>query len=369
MTPLSPILGGYFDVTAGISTILPIDCMNTRRSFLRSISAIVAGSYALGGCRKQEGISARYVGLPEGGYLSDLMIETRVAGAEVFAEGPAVDRNGIVYFTNIPASQILTWNPSARQLSVFRENSFKANGLLFDAQGRLLVCEGSTGRVTRTDIQTGQIEILADNYQGNPLEPVNDLTIDGQERIYFTSRPSGEVPERRGVYVNAVYRIDLDNSVHQLLREPNVEMPNGIVVSHDESRLFLVEAHGDAGRARHIKSFDLASDGAISDAQILIDFSPGRSGDGMCIDEQGNLYVAAGLHNLRGTSETLDTRPGIHVFSPEGELLDYLETPEDTVTNCTFGGEDLRTLYITAGSLLLSARSTIPGHSRYRPGL
>jgi gluconolactonase len=87
----------------------------------------------------------------------------------------------------------------------------------------------------------------------------------------------------------------------------------------------------------------------------------------MAIDAEGNLHVAAGLHATRKTSETLDTRPGIHVLSPSGELLDFLETPEDTLTNCRFGGEDLKTLYITCGTLLLSARSSIAGKSTYRP--
>ncbi|MCH8960988.1 MAG: SMP-30/gluconolactonase/LRE family protein, partial [Bacteroidetes bacterium] len=79
--------------------------------------------------------------------------------------------------------------------------------------------------------------------------------------------------------------------------------------------------------------------------RTLIDFYPGRSGDGMCIDAEGDLYVAAGLHHRRGTSETRDTRPGIHMISPAGELLAFRQTPEDTITNCTFGGEDLQTLY------------------------
>jgi gluconolactonase len=100
---------------------------------------------------------------------------------------------------------------------------------------------------------------------------------------------------------------------------------------------------------------------------VLIDFYPGRSGDGMCIDEEGNLYVAAGLHKTRNTSETLDTKPGIHVISPEGKLLAYRETPEDTITNCTFGGEDLKTLYVTCGSLWLSIPTKIAGKASYKP--
>ena len=87
----------------------------------------------------------------------------------------------------------------------------------------------------------------------------------------------------------------------------------------------------------------------------------------MAIDADGNLYVAAGLHRRRGTSETLDTKPGIHVISPQGKRLAYIETPEDTITNCTFGGDDLKTLYIACGKKLLSVRTEIPGKSSYRP--
>jgi gluconolactonase len=99
----------------------------------------------------------------------------------------------------------------------------------------------------------------------------------------------------------------------------------------------------------------------VANGRVLIDFYPGRSGDGLCVDEKGNLYVAAGLHKTRQTSETLDTRPGIHVISPEGQLLAFRETPEDTLTNCTFGGPDRRTLYVTCGRKLLAIRTAIPG--------
>ena len=99
----------------------------------------------------------------------------------------------------------------------------------------------------------------------------------------------------------------------------------------------------------------------MANERKLYDFYPGRSGDGMSLDEQGNLYVAAGLHRRRGNSETLDTRPGIHVISPEGKLLAFIETPEDTITNCTFGGPDRRTLYIACGKQLLSVLTKVPG--------
>ncbi len=327
---------------------------STRRAFVKSAafgSVAIILTQTCSGCTEDTPANP-YANLQSDNYLGDISIETRVTGEEVFLEGPAVGPGGRVYFTNVPASEILTWNPATQELAVFRQNTQLTNGLLFDANGHLLACEGGAGRVTRTNLETGEVTVLADNFEGNPLEAPNDVAVDAQGRIYFSSRPG---PAPSAGYTNAVYRVDPDGSIHQLLREPAVHMPNGVVVSPDNQHLYLIEAHADADRYRHLKVFDLSEDGSIANGRVLYDFYPGRSGDGMCIDKNGNLFVAAGLHQTRGTSETLDTRPGIHVISPEGKLLAYRETPEDTVTNCSFGGEDNKTLYITCGSLLLSA--------------
>ena len=113
-----------------------------------------------------------------------------------------------------------------------------------------------------------------------------------------------------------------------------------------------------------IRAYDLAEDGSVSNMRVFHDFYPGRSGDGMTIDSEGNLYVAAGLNRLRGTSETLDTVAGVHVFSPDGELLEHIPIPEDTITNAAFGGDDLRTLYVTAGKTLFRIQTDITGTRR-----
>ena len=281
----------------------------------------------------------------------------------MFTEGPCCDRAGHVFFTNTAVSKILKWD--GRALSVFREDQNAANGLLFDRQGRLVACEGGSGRVTRTDLQTGKISVLVDQYNGHPLGAPNDLCFDNQGRIYFTSRMA--LTDTAAKNVHAVYRIDPDGRVVRVLHAPDIHMPNGIVTSPDDKTLYLIEADGRVDRNRCILAYDLSADGTPSNARRLIDFYPGRSGDGMAIDAEGNLYVAAGLHKTRGSSETLDTRPGIHVLSPQGKLLAFVQTPEDTLTNCRFGGADLKTLYITCGSLLMSLSTTIPGKPSYRP--
>jgi gluconolactonase len=336
----------------------------SRRAFLKRAACSIA---ALGAPQMNAArLPDPYAGLRSDAYFDGAVrVETALEHAGAFMEGPAVDGAGRVFFSDVPGSKIYVWDAGARQRTVFREDSRHANGLLFDAAGRLLACEGGAGRITRTDMHTGAIEVLADAFAGRPLQAPNDLALDGPGRVYFSSRAgTAAAPDSNP---KAVYRLDPSGRLVQLLREPDVDMPNGLVTAPDDRTLYLIESHPEEGRRRSLWAYDLNDAGTLSRPRRLYDFYPGRSGDGMCVDATGNLYVAAGLHRLRGTSETLDTRPGIHVFTPEGMLVAFARTPEDTVTNCTFGGADLRTLYITCGRLLLSVRTRIPGKATYRP--
>jgi gluconolactonase len=286
-----------------------------------------------------------------------------VATTVAFTEGPTVDREGNVYFTEIINQRILKLSV-AGVLSTYRENSNAANGLLIDPQGRLIACEGAaferpgvrvkgTPRVTRTDLATGQMEVLADSFEGRPLVGPNDVTIDGKGRLYFT--------ELNGA---AVYRIDGPGKLARILAAPDVRSPNGIQISPDDRKLYLVEANQAQGGPRLIRSYDLQADGTVRTMRVHYDFSPGRSADGMSIDTQGNLYAAAGMNQLRGTSETLDTKTGVYVISPEGKLLKMLPIPEDFITNTAFGGPDMKTLDVTAGKTLYKLRTDVAGLPR-----
>ena len=292
------------------------------------------------------------------------------AATIAFTEGPTVDEDGAVYFTDLRVNgRILKMDPDAT-VTTFREPSNGANGLIFDSEWRLLAAEAGNGadippRISRTTIETGEIEVLADAFEGKGLHRPNDLTIDGQGRVYFTDRPDpGAPPDPDKTNVHGVYRIDPDGAVARILTEPEVVRPNGIVISPDDTTLYVIETEQQEGGARMIRAFDLAPDGTASNSRVFHDFYPGRSGDGMTIDSEGNLYVAAGLNRLRGTSETLDTVAGIHVFSPSGELIEHIPIPEDSITNAAFGGDDLRTLYVTAGKTLFSIRTDVAGTRR-----
>ena len=280
-----------------------------------------------------------------------------------FTEGPAVDRDGNVYFTELVFQRIMKLTPKG-VLTVFRERSNNANGMLIDPEGRLIACEGAESQrmgvlqtfktqVTRTDLKTGKIEVLADNYQGKPFVGPNDVTIDSKGRLYFTDLTGG-----------AVYRLDGPGKIVRILSTPEIQRPNGIQISPDDSTLYLIEANGAQGGARMIRAYDLRPDGTVTNMRVHYNFSPGRSADGMSIDSQGNLYASAGMGQLRGTSETLDTKTGIYIISPKGALVKFIPIPEDYITNNAFGGPDMKTLYVTAGKTLYKLRTDIAGLPR-----
>ncbi len=306
---------------------------------------------------------------PEAEAVANLMI----------TEGPAVDADGAVYFTmsGIAGGRLLKWTDGERagtepglrgfpgRVEVFRD--YGAGALVFDKDFKLLAAErgpnGDRPGVTRTDVKTGTVEWVADKFQGKRFDGPNDLTVDGKGRIYFTDRP-GAHPAPDQVGVNAVYRIDPDGTVAQILKAPEIERPNGIMVSPDDKTLYLIEAHIKAGGAKLIRAYDLQEDGSVRNMRAHYSFGPGRSGDGMTVDSEGNLYVAAGLNIPRGSDETLDNPTGVYVISPAGRLLRMIPIPEDVVTNVAFGGPDLKTLYVTSGKTLFRIRVDIPGTRR-----
>ncbi|MBI1353057.1 MAG: SMP-30/gluconolactonase/LRE family protein [Acidobacteria bacterium] len=286
-----------------------------------------------------------------------------VAASITFTEGPTVYKDGSVFFSEMRSNRTMRYFPEDGHYETFRADAHGANGLLFDSEWRLISCETTPPRITRTNVETGEVEVLADSYEGKRLHQPNDVTFDAKGRLYFSDRPGETIePDQTGVF--AVYRIDPDGTIDRILSSPDIQMPNGVIISPDDKILYLIEAHPDADHARMIRAYDLAEDGTVSNMRVFHDFYPGRSGDGMTIDAEGNLWVCAGLLRTRGTSETLDTQAGVHVFAPSGERIDFYPVWEDTITNAAFGGPDLKTLYVTAGKTLFQIQSPRPGTRR-----
>ena len=309
------------------------------------------------------------VGLPRG-----LVAEEGVAVAAgvAFLEGPAAHADGRVFFSDIVNNRLLCFDPRTKQTSVWRSDSGRTNGTLFDAQGRLLCCEGNEfgpndgrRRITRTQLETGAVEVLTDHYEGARYNAPNDIAALSNGQIFFTDPCYGD---RATMFMphESVYRIDPSGQVTRLISQPDIQRPNGIAVSPDEKTLYVIDSCPIVGGSRKIWAFDLSPQGTVSNQRLIFDFAPGRGGDGMAVDQAGNLYIAAGIARPRGPHEGTTVPPGIYIIAPRGELLGRIPIPEDVLTNVTFGGDDLRTLYITAGKTLFTIRVTTPGYVVHR---
>ncbi len=284
----------------------------------------------------------------------------RQASFVAFLEGPTAHPDGTLYFSDIAANRIMKMSDEG-VTSVYREDSGRANGNVLDLAGNLITCEGAEHgpggrrRMTRTDLQTGEVTVLTDRFEGKRYNSPNDVVIDEHGRIYFTDPRYGDRSDME-LDVEGVYRIDPDGTVSRILSQPQIERPNGLAISPDGKILYIIDSNHFADGNRKIWAFDLSDDGEASNPRVIHDFAPGRGGDGMEVDVDGNLYVCAGIVTPRSEHETNDVPPGVYIFDPEGTLLGRIPIPQDVISNCCFGGADLRTLYVTAGTSVYETR-------------
>ena len=279
----------------------------------------------------------------------DAKLERLFDGA-TFAEGPAADAEGNVYFSDCPENRIFVYRPATGVTEVWKEPSDRANGMNFDAQGRLVVCcDGKDGgaRAVRRYEPDGTITTLASHYNGKKLNAPNDLCFDKAGRIYFTDPRYGYKHDLEQECM-AVYRIELDGTLTRVIDD--MQMPNGILITPDNRTLYLVDHNPDPGGARTLVSYVLGEDGVWRKHATLADFGDGYGGDGMVLDVEGNIYLTAGSGD----------KAGIYIIAPDGEQLGFIATGE-IPGNCTFGGPDLRDLYIAASTSLYRIRLNILG--------
>jgi gluconolactonase len=286
-------------------------------------------------------------------------------------EGPAFDGAGNLFFSDIFADKIYWLNPVGQLLTLRRGG--RTNGNTFDAQGRLISCEGAEQgpgggrRIVRTDFSTGKTEVLTDRYEGKRYNSPNDLVADALGRVWFTDPFYGDDRSALELDAEAVYRIDPDRSVTRVLSQPEIERPNGIALTPDGRTLYVIDSHSRVGGNRKIWAFDVAANGSLSRRRQVFDFGKGRGGDGMRLDERGNLWVAAGIAYPRNPGETADVPPGIYAITPGGELLGRVPIPEDLCTNLAFGGPDQKTLHVTAGKSIYRIPLTVSGYTLFPP--
>jgi gluconolactonase len=269
----------------------------------------------------------------------------RLATGTLWGEGPAWFGDGrYLIWSDIPNNRMLKWDEETGSVSVFRQPSNFGNGNTRDRQGRLITCE-HLGRVVRTEID-GSITVIAEKFNGKRLNSPNDIVVKSDGSIWFTDPPFGllgnyEGDVRPSELPMSVYRVDGKTGAIALIAD-DINAPNGLAFSPDESRLYIVESRAEP---RRILSYDVAASGdKISNRKILIDAGPGGTPDGFRVDIDGNLWCGWGM-----TAE-LD---GVRVFSPEGEPIGHISLPERCANVC-FGGRKRNRLFMAAAHSLYS---------------
>jgi gluconolactonase len=275
----------------------------------------------------------------------EVSFETIAAGC-LFTEGPLWHpREQFLLWSDMPGDHLRRW--SRRDgVTTFRKPCRMSNGLAWDRQGRLLVCEHASSQVTRL-APDGRPATLASHYQGKQLNSPNDIVcwLDGS--IYFTDPPFGRaefygVPREQELPFQGVYRVGGDPGSPVLLVD-DFDRPNGLCFSLDGRRLLV----NDTAR-QHIRAFEVTDSGALAGGRVFAETvgdGPGAP-DGMKIDAAGNVYCCG--------------PGGIHVFGPDGTSLGVIGVPE-YVANFAWGDPDFRSLYITASTSVYRIRVAVPG--------
>lgn len=257
-----------------------------------------------------------------------------------WVEGPVWfgDANCLL-FSDIPNNKIMRWSPETG-ISTYRAPSNFANGHTRDREGRLISCEHGKRRVTRTELD-GSITVIADTFNGKPLNSPNDVTVKADGTIWFSDPHYGIMTNYEGYKASqenpcVVYRFDpRDSTLVPVVTDMNC--PNGLAFSPDESLLYVA----DTGRMfeddpQHMLVYRVAKDNSVGEGVLFHTINPGAS-DGFRLDFHGNVWTSAG--------------DGVHCISPTGKLLGKILVPEK-VSNVCFGGRAKHELYITATTSL-----------------
>ncbi len=269
---------------------------------------------------------------------TDVQITTASSGYR-FTEGPAWSREGFLLFSDVPNNRIIKFAPG-KETAIFRENTSGANGNIFDLLGRLYTCESRTRRVIRT-LKNGDVEVLAERWEGKRLNAPNDIVVRRDGHIYFTDPAFGEQADTRELDFYGVYHIDPKG--HMSLIAKPVGRPNGITLTANGRILYV--ANSDE---HNVRAYDVDHKGDVSGERVAISGIDGVP-DGIRTDVNGNVYVTAN---------------GVAIYNSRGKLLSTIPMPE-TPANCAFGDPDLQTLYVTARTSVYRVRLNVKGAVQY----
>ena len=278
-----------------------------------------------------------------------------------FVEGPIWHPTyKSIMFSDILGNSIYSWRADTGVIKRNR-HSYMANGNAYDLDGNLLTCEHATSRLSRTNLTTGEYEVIASYFEGKQLNSPNDVVVKSDGTIYFTDPTSGRsagygIPREPELAFSGVYRLNLTTNELTLLVD-DFAKPNGLCFSADESLLYV----NDTER-QHIRVFDVNEDGGVRNASTeqsrsgrifanLTNNGPGVA-DGMKVDQQANIYCCG--------------PDGVHIFTADSTCLGIIKTPEQAANIC-FGDDDMQSLYITATTSLYRLRVQVPGVAIFNP--
>ncbi len=269
----------------------------------------------------------------------------RLATGCRWSEGPVWFGDGrFLLWSDIPNNRILKWEEETGAVSVFRKPSDYANGNTRDRQGRLVTCEHGGRRVSRTE-HDGTITTLCNRFEGKPLNSPNDVVVKSDGSVWFTDPPFGILSHYEGhraapeLPVTYVYRIDGRTGRVTIVAD-DINGPNGLCFSPDESRIYIVESRARPHRA--IRVFDVVVDGTrLTNGRPFGEIADGTP-DGFRCDVDGNLWCGWGM------SAELN---GVAVFAPDGTMIGRIGLPERCANLC-FGGTKRNRLFMAASHSL-----------------
>lgn len=260
-----------------------------------------------------------------------------VDSSYTFTEGPAVDKEGNVYFTDQPNDQIVKWSTDGT-LSVFMKGAGRANGLFFDRAGNLLACADEDNQLWSISMDR-EVTVLVDDFEGKKLNGPNDLWIDAKGGIYFTD-PFYKRPywtrEEKEIEQERLYYLAPDRQSVRVVNDQFVR-PNGIIGTPDGKTLYVADI-GD----KKTYSFTINDDASLSNRTLFAEMGS----DGMTIDNQGNVYL---------------TGQGVSVFNPAGVQIEHIPVDQRWTANVTLGGKDRKTLFITAMGAVYTLEMNVKG--------
>lgn len=268
----------------------------------------------------------------------------RVAGPYGTTEGPVWDGSGVI-FSDFPNEVVYRFDPVSSQCTLYHSNTGGANGLKLSQDGKLYACEMLGRRLSR--FENGAQTTIVDSFGGNKLNSPNDLVIDSNNNVWFTDPHYGAdvEPDDKELELDhrSVYFVDPEDPSGTLARvTDDTTNPNGIDLSPEEDVLYVAQSEYGDGNPRELRAYPISdlTTGTVGDFDVLYDFYPHRGIDGMAVDTEGNIVATAGW-------EQSGQGGGIYVIDPQGGLSEFHSTPVPRPTNCTFGGDNRETLYVT----------------------